>query len=212
MRDVALQYPSVFVRSFRGLFAYRFLTMLPRHHLTRGIVYWGPTGSGKSKHAFELWPDAYPISMSNLSSSGSSWFDGYDGQETVIVEDFNGFFRLNLFLNLIDRYPFQVQTKGGFCHFVAKIVIFTSNTDPAHWYKEAREKHPNIEAAFQRRLIEYMDVFFVGYGPNMDKKYCQCLLKTCQRQHKPPPTASASAAFARGYTPASRLKRKFNSN
>lgn len=213
IREIAENHPETYVRNYRGLKDFYLVTMTPRSHLTRGIVYYGPTRSGKSRHAAELFgSDAYYMTMSANSDGGNSWFDGYDGQEVVIVEDFTGFFRLNTFLNMIDRYPFQVQTKGGFIHFTSRLVVFTSNVHPDKWYANAREKHPEVELAFQARLKESMDVFFVGYGPNMDLEFCPCSTpKECCRVHKP---VAAPFAYAAGLKliPATDGKKRKRSN
>lgn len=43
--------------------------------------HWGATGLGKSRLVREKYPDAY-IKGNNI------WWDGYDGQPDVIIEEF----------------------------------------------------------------------------------------------------------------------------
>ena len=59
---------------------------------TECIVYWGPTRSGKSKHVFELAPNAYRVPNPKGSSgpSGQVYWDGYDGQDDIWIDDFYG--------------------------------------------------------------------------------------------------------------------------
>ena len=37
-------------------------------------VFWGATGTGKSRRAFETWPDAY------RKMTNDKWWDGYHGE------------------------------------------------------------------------------------------------------------------------------------
>ncbi len=46
----------------------------------KGIWLYGLTGAGKSQMALEKWPLAF-------QKSGNKWWDGYRGQETVIMDD-----------------------------------------------------------------------------------------------------------------------------
>jgi len=88
----------------------------------------GPTGTGKSRWALESFPGAYWKQRSN-------WWDGYCGQETVVIDEFYGWLPFDLLLRICDRYPLLVETKGGQVQFLAKRVIITSNGLPSSWYK-----------------------------------------------------------------------------
>lgn len=85
--------------------------------------YYGESGTGKSKLARETYPDAY-IKMCN------KWWDGYDGQEVVIMEDFNleqSKFLAHHLKIWSDHYPFPAEKKGGTMVIRPKTFIVTSN-------------------------------------------------------------------------------------
>lgn len=80
---------------------------------------YGATGTGKTEWVHKNYPNVYkPISF--------KWFDGYDGQKAVLIDDFRadwcGFADL---LKFTDKYPFKVETKGGSRQFLAETIIFT---------------------------------------------------------------------------------------
>lgn len=106
----------------------------------------GPPGSGKSHWCHETFPDAYWKSASN-------WWDQYNGEETVILDEFYGWLPWNDLLRLLDKYPYQVQVKGSTCQMVAKQIIITSNKHPWEWYKNDKI-HWDMEALY-RRIEEF---------------------------------------------------------
>lgn len=110
-------------------------------------VYWGDTGLGKSRKAFEECPDAYWKTLGD-------WWDGYDGHTEVIIDEFYGWIRFDLLLRLLDRYPMRVPVKGGFRKFVAEKIIFTSNKSPKEWYPNLSEVH---KRAFERRITKVVE-------------------------------------------------------
>lgn len=105
-------------------------------------VYWGNTGVGKSRRAFEETQNPYV-------HSGGQWFDGYAGEEEVIFDDFGGSeFKLTYLLKLLDRYPMRVPVKGGFVSWCPKKIYITSNYAPDKWYPSAKDEH--VRALFRR--------------------------------------------------------------
>lgn len=89
--------------------------------------------------------------------NGVQWWDGYDGQEVVVIEDAEPrFMQRGYFLRLIDKVPLQVQTKGGMRHFLAKHVYITSNYSMDGLF-------PFTDPAIARRIH---NVFETSYHPN----------------------------------------------
>ena len=87
--------------------------------------YHGSTGSGKTRAAFEEFPDAW------ISMNTGQWFEGYDGQECAILDDVRGdFCPFHVWLRLLDRYPYKVQVKGGSREWVSRVVIITCPYKP----------------------------------------------------------------------------------
>lgn len=96
--------------------------------------YWGPTGTGKSREAYELLgEDCYTC------LSTGRWFDGYDAHENVLIDDMRkDFMKFHELLRLLDRYAMRIETKGGTRQFLARKIIVTSCYHPAQMY-ETRE-------------------------------------------------------------------------
>lgn len=108
--------------------------IVPRSWEMDNTVYWGPSGSGKTRRATqEAGNDVYFVSKGD--GNQVTWFDGYTGQETVILDDFYGWLPWNFILRMLDRYPFAVQYKGGSRQFTSRRIFITSNTEPGLWYK-----------------------------------------------------------------------------
>lgn len=137
LRRVSDDHFDVFLRYHRGIQLYRLLHLGSRQWPMQVIVLYGKAGTGKSRAAEAMAPEAFRLPLSQ-GSSGSGWWDGYDGQDDVIIDEFYGQLRWAFMLQLLDRYPLTVETKGGSCSFVGRRVIFTSNKAPWDWYDKDR--------------------------------------------------------------------------
>jgi len=94
---------------------------------------YGPSGSGKTKLAFEKFKDTkYFVSGENITF----FWDGYDGEENVIFDDFrSAHMSLTNLLRVLDRTEFRVNIKGGFRMLAARNIIITSIHPPSSFYR-----------------------------------------------------------------------------
>ena len=119
------------------------------------IVFVGTTGTGKTRQAVEMFPDAY-IASAGMGgpTKGTVWFDGYEGQSAIILDDYHGWLRTETLLVLLDGYKIQVPIKGGMVPAMWTTVIITSNSLPIHWVDAATGRLPNAihMAAVMRRI------------------------------------------------------------
>lgn len=128
-----------------------------RNWQTEVVVLWGPPGSGKSSRAHaEAGPGAFWLSKPSAPGAPLYW-DGYDGQEHVVIDEFYGWVSRDLMQRLVDRYPLLVQQRGSAAPFVARKIWITSNTPPEQWW-------PKVGlGAMQRRfappigVVEFVD-------------------------------------------------------
>jgi len=127
MREVAEIEPATYVRYVRGLESLAFRLSHERDFKTQISWFWGPTGTGKSRRA----ADMVKGESAYWKPGSTKWWNGYEGQHTVIVDDY----RRDLctfaeLLRLFDRYPHQVETKGGVRSFVSRRIIITAPKRP----------------------------------------------------------------------------------
>jgi len=110
------------------------------------FIYWGATGTGKSKRAWEEATfDAYP------KDPNSKFWDGYRGQESVVIDEFRGAISISHMLRWLDRYPTIVEIKGSSCVLNAKRIWITSNLSPDMWYSELDDE---TKSALRRRFTQ----------------------------------------------------------
>jgi len=107
-------------------------------------VFWGTTGTGKSRRAWEeAGLDAYP------KDPKTKFWDGYGSQRHVVIDEFRGAIDISHMLRWLDRYPTIVEVKGGAVVFKARCIWITSNISPESWYPDLDEE---TKAALRRRL------------------------------------------------------------
>jgi len=147
-------------------------------------VHWyhGPSGSGKTKSA---WENAHEKlnslrneeedsrSRGNLSSvyfkscSSGKWWDGYDGHRVVIIDDIRPFnFSFWYLLSLFDRYPCQVEFKGGTRQFRGQYIYVTCPEPPDRYHTLSKEERAGFNSIstledtlqLRRRVLHVYDM------------------------------------------------------
>ena len=88
----------------------------------------GPTGSGKTRKAIAA-------GSFKWNPSSPEWWDGYNGEETILIDEFNGQVKITRMLQLLDGYKLRLPVKGSFSYARWTKVFITSNKHPDDWYK-----------------------------------------------------------------------------
>jgi len=147
-----------FLRYERGLRSYYRLHSKGRDWAMEIIVLVGPSGTGKSRWARDNAGDSV------FWKDGSKWWDGYEGQHTVVWDEFYAYCcPFSVLLRLLDRYPLSIEIKGGFQNFVSRRIIFTTNQDPSEWYNAERtHQGPWDQNPLHRRVREFGRVIRTG--------------------------------------------------
>jgi len=120
------------------------------------IVYWGESGTGKSRRAWnQAGFDAYP------KDPLSKFWDGYRGQENVVIDEFRGGISIGHVLRWFDRYPVNVEIKGAAVTLQATRIWITSNLSPVDWY-------PDLDNETKAALMRRLQVHHASFDPQSD--------------------------------------------
>ena len=137
------------------------------------LVLWfkGDTGEGKTRSAVEI-AERYNLDWW-MSSESLKWFDGFDGQQVAIIDEFRKTMlsEWSFLLRLLDGYSLFVQVKGGFTRWNPKIVVITTPASPEECFswvdKDGQTKDWDRMEQLIRRLT-YKDQLQVYEFPLWD--------------------------------------------
>jgi len=127
--------PTAVIRYGRGLQLYASLLPVAQSGTPREVILlFGPPGCGKTRTFFDIEGSEAPL----IDASSGVWFDGYMGQSSVCLDDFDGSrskWPLSKVLNILDRYTRKVPVKGGFVNWTPLRVYVSTNFHPTDWYE-----------------------------------------------------------------------------
>lgn len=121
-------------------------------------IFYGPPGTGKTRTAYKDDPNLYAIPVGK-----DLWFDNYNGEKTVLLDDFSGQMRLVDLLRVLDIYPVQLPRKGGFVWLQAETIIITTNVHPENWYDYSSRK--DSKEALKRRITSSLEFTAIDEEP-----------------------------------------------
>lgn len=138
------QYASRF-REFRNLLT----TSRDREVAPDVRFYYGETGTGKTRAAWDEFPD--------LSCHlAGRWFDSYVPGRAYLFDDLTDtVFDIAHLLRILDRYPLHVEIKCGSVRFNPVCIIITSNVKLRDWYLD----EPTVRRDALRRRFSLIKHF-----------------------------------------------------
>lgn len=122
---------------------------------TLDVTYiWGDTGIGKTRGVMEKYGYDKVYRVTNYQHP----FDGYQGEDVIIFEEFRDSLKIEDMLKYLDGYPCVLP-----CRFADKQACFTkvyilTNIDIKEQYRNIRREYPETYKAFERRInrVVYM--------------------------------------------------------
>ncbi len=149
--EIAELYPGDYIRYHRGFGKMREIRVKMDTSTYRSLnvqVLSGETGSGKTRRAVES--GGYLIHGDDMD-----WWDGYEQEETLIIDEYSNQLKITKLLGILDGYQLRLAIKGGFTYANWTNVIITTNLDTLH--EQARPCH---QAALARRITtwEWMEI------------------------------------------------------
>ncbi len=148
VEEIAEDYFSAWTRNYHAFEQYRFKIQQKRSWPTIVIVFTGRTNIGKSRFVHEHATSKGPY----FKQCNKDWFTHYTGQSDVVLDEFYGTrFSYSYLLQLLDRYPHSVGSKGGEINFIPRRIWITSNVNPSEWYKRDT-------SALERRITYHREI------------------------------------------------------
>lgn len=168
IRYIVENHTNTYIKFHKGIERARSYMIKPRNLAERPqvIVRWGPTNCGKSESArLKDWPD---VPHWVWDPASKHWFDGYDGEDKIIIEEFRSHIPFRELLTLLDRYECKREYKGGMINVVASKFIITSPTHPSSWYPNLAAHEGNLDQLLKSRITQVIE----HYPRSNISQYC----------------------------------------
>lgn len=145
LKSIADAHFGDYIRYHRGFEKYQELVtkeVTKKFRKIEATIHFGATGTGKTRTAVDQSSEHYMIRGDDLQ-----WFDGYDGEDTLIIDEYANQVPITKLLSLLDGYQLRLPVKGGFTYANWTKVYITTNLTELH--ANAKDEH---REALERRV------------------------------------------------------------
>lgn len=159
--------PAQYIKYSTGIRRARNLlgrSRLNTYHPITVHVLWGDTRSNKTRTVLDKYGPQNVYSPVWSASAQKFWFNDYDGQKILLINEFYGQARTAIMQQLLDHYRMSVESKGDTVISNWDKIYITSNCHPKDWYSG----WANIPEKVQDSFIERIKT--IKFMPSMKKK------------------------------------------
>lgn len=110
------------------------------------LIFWlyGSTGIGKSYKVY----NTHNIDQI-YTKDDTPWWEGYNQEKVLLIDDFRGNIKYNVLLKILDRYPYRVNIKGSSGQLNSPIIYITSSLTPEQVYHNIH-RNDKIDQLYRR--------------------------------------------------------------
>jgi len=154
LHDIANDNFDLFLRYRQGFKSYKQMVDKKKRSLFRKVkvkVISGPTGCGKTRKAMKD-----PLNTYKIEGNSLEWFDGYDSESILVIDEYNNNVKITKLLNILDGYQLRLPIKGGFTYANWTKVVITTNLHREELHAQAKPEHIN---ALNRRIRKWKSLY-----------------------------------------------------
>lgn len=147
--DIMENYTGQFVRMSNGITKMKELIDEKKSQEWRDVkvtTLTGEAGVGKTSYVYKKYGYAEVFTIDG-GCDPKFLFNGYAGQDVLLIDDFNGWVKYTTMLRILDGHPLPLNVKNGRTFARWTKIYITSNVVPRKWYLKIYEN-------FKRRIHE----------------------------------------------------------
>jgi len=157
MLDVAENHFNLFVKYHAGFQKYKEMIDFKNRKAQRQVevvIKTGKTGTGKTLGTLAEYgsDNVYIASI----SQNKEWWDGYNGERVILIDDYNNDVKINRLLVLLNGVKCRLAIKGGFTWANWTTVVITTNLRMSQIHSQAKLAHQD---ALSRRITKVVNTW-----------------------------------------------------
>lgn len=143
LTEIAQLHPDMYIKYSKGFKELQRVSHKPRDFKSIVTILYGDSNTGKTQYVQQFAKDnnlqVYTYTNTHKANT-SIFFDGYENQDILLLDEFSGYLPQSFYKQLLDKYAFELPIKGGSKQFTSKYIFIISNKSPQLWYPNATKQ------------------------------------------------------------------------